>query len=405
MQLIQAKVRCVDGVKDTGWFVPGRETTVVVGPHGSGKTALLKALQALNPAYDIERVRPFADHPLVWHQHGYLRKVIPWKKTAGYLVFSARPEQVVRLAEIDFDLIETDRIEIGRRLDNSRWISFVELAASSRWREIAGDMMVLRLAIANGADGPESGFFAGLRESDRLQGDLAAQCLAWLESVQPFVGAEQKERYGRCLHHITRRQRFFKAEESVARELPLTLYHHPETVPPPVLPLGELRPDRLRGKASPVTDLLSRIYPRSTSSHPGVRLEQLQAEAAMQLAPLVKLFHENGWPIPALRSDDRQVYFTNIPKTVLYRRLYQIGLICILAQLCHAVRPVLLLDCCDHGLGHAEKLEIIRFLQGLGSWCQIVVATADETVAGAAGWQARYRIGPGGLQESGMSPF
>jgi len=400
MQLIQAKVRCVDGVKDTGWFVPGRETSVFFGPPGSGKSALLKALETLNPPYDINRVKPLANHPRLWQQDAYVRTVIPWKKTAVYLVFSARPEQVVRLADLDADLIETDRIEIGRRLDNSRWISFVELSASSRWREIQEDMKILRLSVADGLDGADEGFFAGLHESDRLQGDTAVACLRWLQGVKPLLASDQLERYQRCLYHIQRRQRFYQAEERIAQELPLTLYLNPRCALPPFIQIDDIMNGRM-GDGGLVADLLSLLFTKNNVPR-GVRFEQLQAAAEKRMEPFLQLLRENGWPIPALGSDDKMVYLANIPKTTFSRRLYRISLTCLLAQICHGTRPLLLLDCFDRGMAEDERFEIIRFQQCLGGWCQLLVSTADDGVAHSPGWQSVFRIGPGGLRESGL---
>ena len=405
MQLIQAKVRCVEGVRDTGWFVPGRETTVFYGPRGGGKSSLLQALQTLNPPYDIHRVKPFADHPRVWKQNEYDRRVVPEKKTAVFFVFSARAEQVVRLADIDADLIETDRIEIGRRLDNSRWTSFVELSASSRWREIAEDMSILRRAVADWEDGADTNFFEGLGESDRLQGDAAADCSRWLQNMKHLLPDDQHERYQRCLYHIQRRQRFYQAEEKIAQELPLTLYLSPGCALPDSFRVDKIMNGMTRDEAPVVTDMLSLIYQKYDLLRSGVTLQQLQAEAQKQMEPIARLLRENGWPIPVLSSDSQGVYFTDIPKDVFGQRLYLVALTCLLAQLGHGARPVLLLDCFDHGMAGGERLEIIRFQQRLGSWCQLLVATADEGVAGALGWQSVFRLGPGGLRESGLVPF
>jgi len=403
MNLIQVKVRCVEGVRDTGWFVPGRETTLICGPDNSGKTALLQALQALNPAYDIDWIKPFAEHPRTWRQDQYVRRVIPEKKTAVFMVFAAEARQVPQLAEIDADLIETDRIEVGRRLDNSRWVSFVEISASSRWREIADDMQILLDSTTEEVIGQDKDFFSRLGGSDRIQGEVANQCLTLLEKMEPHLGQSQRKRYHHCLEKVQRRERFFKAEAQVAAWLPLTLYIAPGVELPPVLPLTRAANEELWFRLPVVAALLTRLQSQHKLLEPGKNIEILHARYEEPITPLLALFREHGWPIPAFSIVGDAICFADIPKTVLHQRLYLIGAVCLLARLCHETRPLLLLDGFDRDLAGAEQAEMIRFLQTLGRWCQLLMTTADETVAAADGWQSVLSIGPGGLLESGLN--
>ncbi|HEY7465510.1 MAG TPA: AAA family ATPase, partial [Dehalococcoidia bacterium] len=49
MKLIRAQVTNYRSIRDTGVFDVEVGKTILVGPNEAGKTALLKALQALNP--------------------------------------------------------------------------------------------------------------------------------------------------------------------------------------------------------------------------------------------------------------------------------------------------------------------------------------------------------------------
>lgn len=402
MRLIQVKVRCVEGVLDTGWIVPGKETTVFLGPRKSGKTSLLKALQALNPPYDISRVMPFSAHPEMWQQGSYSRRVIPEKKTAVFMVFAARPEQVARLAEIDTGLIETDRIEIGRRLDNSRWTSFVEISASSRWSEIAADMGALRVSCGDLKVNADETFFSHLQGSDRLQGKTAAECLHWLQHIEPLLAPEQRERYQQCLYKVHRRERFRRAEAQVAAWLPLTLYLDPGWEVPRFIDLSWIMNGRLREQVPVLADLLLLLCQQQQFPQSRATIANLLAKSTERMTPLVGLFRTHGWPFPVIDSDSHRIYFNNIPESVADKRYYLVAAACLLAQLCHEVRPLLLLDCFDRGLSGEEYMAMIRFQQQLGSWCQLLASSDGTTAAAAGGWQSVQQISPSGLGSSGL---
>ena len=73
-------------------------------------------------------------------QNGHTRRINPAKRTIALAVFNATPDLVQELSSIGDWFYETDRIEVGRRFDYSRWINFVELASSTRWSEISSDI-------------------------------------------------------------------------------------------------------------------------------------------------------------------------------------------------------------------------------------------------------------------------
>ncbi len=404
MRLIQARVRCVQGVGDSGWFVPGRETTLVTGPPESGKTSFLQALQALNPPYDIHRVDPLAAHPQVWRQGNHTRRVIPDKKTAVCMVFAATTEQVRRLEEIDPALIETDRIEFGRRLDYSRWTSFVEIPSSTRWSEIVEDMRELQKVLAGNTVLIDDDFLEQLRGTDRIKGENEEKCLRWLRAIAPWLAPEQKERYDRCLQMVLRRKRFRLAEKQVAQWLPLTLHLDPASSLRPRYAIADICSGEDRHEAGVVTDLLRLLDRQWRLREAGPDPSEMLSGPLSRVESLIHLFRDNGWPVPQIGIDRRQLSLAAAPDDQLGRRLHFIGTTCLLAQLCRDSRPILLLDCFDRGLSAADRQEMIRFQQRLGSWCQLLSTTDEEAVARADGWQTVLRIPPGGLAAAPLTP-
>ncbi len=63
MRLEQARVQNYRSIRDTGWFDVEDAKTILVGPNEAGKTALLEALQQINPSDDARGFDPLRDYP------------------------------------------------------------------------------------------------------------------------------------------------------------------------------------------------------------------------------------------------------------------------------------------------------------------------------------------------------
>ena len=63
MKLVKAKIERFRSIIDTGWFEIETEKTILVGPNEAGKSALLLALQQLNPPESIgDNYEPLRDY-------------------------------------------------------------------------------------------------------------------------------------------------------------------------------------------------------------------------------------------------------------------------------------------------------------------------------------------------------
>lgn len=63
MKLVRARVQNYRSIKDTGWFELDRSKTILVGPNEGGKTAVLRALEQLNPGRMARPLEPIRDFP------------------------------------------------------------------------------------------------------------------------------------------------------------------------------------------------------------------------------------------------------------------------------------------------------------------------------------------------------
>ncbi len=403
MRLIQAKVRCVEGVEDSGWIVPGRQTTVIYGPQGSGKKHLLQALQALNPIYDIQSENPFINHPEVWRQGEHAKRVFPEKKTAVFMIFSAEPDLVLNLNSIDPALIETDRIEVGRRLDRSRWITFVEISASSRWSEISARIKTLRDRLKQSAEGRKlclkSDFIDTLMETDRLKGDVAVMCFNWLKSIEPYLAEEDISLLNTCMQITGRAHRFAAARVEVERWLPPTIVVQREYAIQNEYPFSLFQKNDTG--FDPVVDLLRRLYNEyrlkiSTNN-------ALLSENLHKYGTEISSIMPEGIVLPELVLDRAGFRITGYSQeNILEQRVQLIALIALLAIVDYGRRPLLLLDQLDEGMDEKSAGIFINWLQEFGRLNQLILTTGSSQTMSRSGWQAVYTIGPRGLMENGI---
>ena len=63
MRLTQVRVQNYRCIRDTGWFEVEQAKTILVGPNEAGKTAVLEALQRINPPAGVRRFDPLRDYP------------------------------------------------------------------------------------------------------------------------------------------------------------------------------------------------------------------------------------------------------------------------------------------------------------------------------------------------------
>ena len=63
MRLTHVRVQNYRSVRDTGWFDVEKAKTILVGPNEAGKTAVLEALQRINPPDGVKGFDPLRDYP------------------------------------------------------------------------------------------------------------------------------------------------------------------------------------------------------------------------------------------------------------------------------------------------------------------------------------------------------
>lgn len=228
MRLLQLKIRGLGDLPETVWLQVGPRCTVIGSASRRSAALFIKAIEALNPLVSCRDTRPFDKIPLeTTTPNGYKKLIDPAKRTIAFGIYDSPSSLVHELGDIAAPLYETDRIEVGRRLDLSRWINFVELSASSRWSEVSGE--IFRLFSKSGESGCGRNEVAplidSLADSDRIKGETAVKLAAWLNDLSKQLPDLD---VSATLEKVERWQRFKEARRLVEKRLPLMI-----SVPPP----------------------------------------------------------------------------------------------------------------------------------------------------------------------------
>jgi len=411
MRLLRGKIAGHFAVKNSDWFTCDRQLTVIVGEEGSGKTTILRALRSIcPPPYDASPA-PFADYPRYVTKAGYRRKVLAGKKTAAIAVFVCDDALRAELVVIDPVFFETDRIEVGRRLDGSRWLTFVEIAASSRWSELAESMEQLRQAVRGSGAGELEELFSvcdTLQPTDRIEGKSAADLRGLLAAVQKRLAADS-ELHGvidRARFLIEREERFIAARRLVRKRLPIMQHLQADgllhgMIDPAALARGLAAGDDMSGHGVDLflLDILGVDPDLLRQRGPDAAAELLQKSLSGQnacaaIAKLVRqwLPHSTLDVTVRLRAqcvelqagfDDESGSLESLPLHL--RWLLSCAVVILYCRDILRRNLILLLDEPDAGCAGKESEELFQALHGLSADCQCFMTSARIPAAREGG--------------------
>lgn len=107
MRLVKARIQKYRSVRDSGWFDIDLNKTILVGPNEAGKSAILQALQHLNPPNDVKELNPLRDYPRSEYNDITSGRVDPSK---------------VEVISGKFALEETDKADIPESFHNCLYV-------------------------------------------------------------------------------------------------------------------------------------------------------------------------------------------------------------------------------------------------------------------------------------------
>jgi len=225
MKLIQAKLRGTGPLLESNWFELSAGLNQFHFIDKQRGTVFLRALQTLHPLVSCKKTDPFRQLPHYEKRGAHTRHIQPAKRTIALGVFGATAELAKELGLLHQSLYETDRIELGRRLDYSRWLNFVELSSSTRWKEVEAGLKELLIPLQQTYPDRYNKMLtqiSDLKGTDRVKDDLAGDLL----SLFNFLTEQQKDTplFEETVALIKRDAYFQTARTVVLKRLPFLIY-------------------------------------------------------------------------------------------------------------------------------------------------------------------------------------
>jgi energy-coupling factor transporter ATP-binding protein EcfA2 len=196
MRLTKARIQNYRSIVDTGLFEIERDKTILVGPNEAGKTAVLQALQHINPPADATKLDALRDYPRSKYNDISTGKVKPSDVTVVEAHFKLEPADIALLPSGYEDCIYLR----GRKLDNSSWHRLLDAPPVPKYLALRKDLarltaqVDLRHTAAQDAASPlplPSGALATITETwtdDTLIDAETANALnLWLTQILPHI--------------------------------------------------------------------------------------------------------------------------------------------------------------------------------------------------------------------------
>ena len=212
MRLIKARIRGYRSIIDTGYFDVEKDKTILVGPNEAGKTAILQALQKLNPPEGVALFDPLRDYPRSKYDEDIKKgNVDPDSFTVVEGHFALEDEDKLELPEKFQDVIYV----YGRRLNNKTWHKLENEPDPLTFTEIEKDLLKLCQHYKNTSQSKGENeekqnsiqnsydqVVTGLMRSSVISAEKAMLITEWLKKYVGYLeddNAAEEKRYDKLL--------------------------------------------------------------------------------------------------------------------------------------------------------------------------------------------------------------
>lgn len=260
MKLLRARVRNYRSIKDSGEFSVESDKTILVGTNESGKTALFRALQTLNPPDGEGQLDAFRDYPRSLYSGIDKGEVRPDRVVVAEGVFSVDDDLRSHLERLDTRFADVTEVTVTRLLGNNRWIQLGGVPASVKWSKVEKRFSRLRKRVA-AIEPPTPALLAAyddatadLADGDFLLGDPATKLTQWLTDIRSSLSDDDQSRADQLRLAADLPTKHAAARTLVAKRLPVFVYYSSITTVRPRINLALLA-DRIRtGELDPDID-------------------------------------------------------------------------------------------------------------------------------------------------------
>lgn len=139
MKLSRARVKNYRSIVDTGWFDVEDKKTILVGPNEAGKTAILQALQHINPPDNVTALDALRDYPRSLYNDISTGQVKASDVTVVEAHFTLEEDDVALLPS-GFGKCVYRR---GRKLNNEAWHDIDGVPPVPKYRDLKKDLQRL----------------------------------------------------------------------------------------------------------------------------------------------------------------------------------------------------------------------------------------------------------------------
>lgn len=246
MRLASARIRNYRSIFDTGEFEIEQSKTILVGPNEAGKTAILRALQQINPPKGVKGFEALRDYPRSLYSDISTGKVNPKDVTIvqGTFVLEDRDK-----ADLPLDFHDCT-LTVGRTLANEHWCRLNGGPSIPAFGSIKKDLLRLDAHVASRRPEPTEGkkpipalssITAGWHDEDQVSGDKAKALYQWLETIYPFIdenNSSEEDRYDRLVNACNIAAEREKVRNLLYKRLPVFVYYNNYFRVRPALHLG-----------------------------------------------------------------------------------------------------------------------------------------------------------------------
>ena len=203
MKLRDVRVTNYRSIIDSGLFEVDKTKTILVGPNEAGKTALLQAIQHLNPPPGTKKLHALRDYPRARYNKTLLGQNVQKGTPVVQATFVLESDDKAELPEY----LQDANYVLTRNLDNSRTHELQNVPSRKTFSEI-GDNLVRLAAHADkqyrgeaDAGRPEENsptftlkkFTNEWSPHSFIQNSKAGTLLKWIEDVLPFVDEDDEK--------------------------------------------------------------------------------------------------------------------------------------------------------------------------------------------------------------------
>jgi predicted ATPase len=233
MRRTKAQVRKYRSVQDSAVFEVESLKTILVGPNEAGKTAILEALQHINPAPGIRKLDPLRDYPRSEYNDISRGVINPSdvKVIEGYFALDDEDK-----AAIEEEFRQATFVR-GRHLDNSTFTRFEDLGPRTTFGGIKKDLTRLAAHVdarvakpAEGQAAPElpsaqlAAIITEIADGTEVSAELATRLTSWLQTALALIDESnqaEEERYDRLTKAVSYNARRDAARSILDKRVPI----------------------------------------------------------------------------------------------------------------------------------------------------------------------------------------